>query len=258
MDWTSRKPFRQSFATVSRFRVLVAQCNVDRTGHLYLFEAATLEQCCPKPTNLLLMVYVIVNECTISTIYSHLLQLSLRHALHPALSAAELGQPLSLQPLLLDLLQLLLLQRVPLLGLGSSHTLLVRAVLVVRAEQVVPPSERSRIVVHERHVVEIMVICATPERDDVLQRPGEIVPAVRVDRLEETQGDPDVDAEDVQVGPEEAVEQRSSDGAGAEDEDFEWVGVFGCEAEGRGVFVVHLVDVLVERACTTKGVTRKT
>jgi hypothetical protein len=36
------------------------------------------------------------------------------------------------------------------------------------------------------------------------------------------------------------------------------VGVFGCETEGRGVFVVHLVDVLVERACTTEGVTRIT
>lgn len=107
-------------------------------------------------------------------------------------------------------------------------------------------------------MVEIVVVCATPERDDVLQGPREIVPAVRVNRLEKTEGDPDVDAEDVQIGPEEAVEQGSTDGAGAEDEDFERVGVFRCEAKGCGVFMVHLVDVFVERACTTTRASKKT
>lgn len=189
-----------------------------------------------------------VNECTnLPRIYS-LLQLALGDALHAAPSPAQLGQPLGLQPLLLDLLQLLLLQRAPLLGLGRLYTGLVRTVLVIRPEEMVPPSERGRIVVDERHVVEIVVIGPAPERNDVLQRPREIVPAVRVDGLEETEGDPDVDAEDVQVGTEETVEQGTADGARAQDEDFEWVGVFRGEAERRGVFVVHLMNVLVERA----------
>ena len=42
------------------------------------------------------------------------------------------------------------------------------------------------------------------------------------------------------------VDQWARDGAGRQDEDFERVRVFGGESEGRGVFVVDLVDVLVQ------------
>jgi hypothetical protein len=59
-------------------------------------------------------------------------------------------------------------------GLGGGDARLVRAVLVVRAEHVVPPAEGRAVVVHERHVVEVVVVRAGPERDDVLQRPREV------------------------------------------------------------------------------------
>ena len=77
---------------------------------------------------------------------------------------------------------------------------------------------------------------------------GELtVSRVGIDGLEETEGDPDVDGDDVQVWLEPAVEQRSDDRSRSENHDFERVGVFCGEAEGRGVFVVELVDVLVEQ-----------
>jgi hypothetical protein len=57
---------------------------------------------------------------------------------------------------------------------GGRHALLVRAVLVVRAEHEVPPAEGGAIVVHEGHVVEVVVVGAGPEGDDVLERPGEV------------------------------------------------------------------------------------
>ncbi len=68
-----------------------------------------------------------------------------------------------------------------------------------------------------------------------------------VDGLEEAEGDPDVDGEDVEVLGDVAVEEGTADGARAEDEDLERVGVLCCETEGGGVLVVDLVDVLVER-----------
>lgn len=40
---------------------------------------------------------------------------------------------------------------------------------------------------------------SSPERQEVVQAPGEVVPAVRIDGLEETGGDPQVHGHDVQV-----------------------------------------------------------
>lgn len=75
-------------------------------------------------------------------------------------------------------------------------------------------------------MMEIMMIRPAPKRDDALQAPGEIVARVSVNGLEETEHDPDVDGDDVEVG-EEAEEEGTADGACAEDEDFEGVGVLG-------------------------------
>lgn len=53
-------------------------------------------------------------------------------------------------------------------SLGSSQFLLVLAVEVVSATDMVPPTERGRKVVGEGHVVEVMVVSTRPEGDDVL------------------------------------------------------------------------------------------
>jgi len=93
--------------------------------------------------------------------------------------------------------------------------------------------------------MEIMVIGARPEREDVLKRPREIVSAVSVDSLEKSEDDPNVHGEDVEVAGANDVENRTSDRSSPKDEDFSWMGVFGGEAEGSRVFVVNFVDVLV-------------
>lgn len=76
-----------------------------------------------------------------------------------------------------------------------------------------------------------MVFRARPEGEDVVQRPGEVVAAVRVDGLEEAQHDPEVDGDDVQVACEEAVKEGPEDGAGAKDEDLGGMCVLGSETE---------------------------
>lgn len=71
---------------------------------------------------------------------------------------------------------------------------------------------------------------------------------MRVDGLEETEDDPNVDGDDVQVAAEGAVEDGACNRAGTENHDLSGVRVLGGETEGRGVLVVDLVDVLVQRA----------
>lgn len=110
----------------------------------------------------------------------------------------------------------------------------------------VPPAERRREVVGEGHMVEVVVLGAGPEWDDVLERPGEVIAAVRIDGLEEAERDPHVHSEDVKVLGEVAVQQGPEDGACAEDGNFGGMRVFCSESEGGRVFVVNLVNVLVQ------------
>lgn len=70
---------------------------------------------------------------------------------------------------------------------------------------------------------------------------------MRIDGLEKTEGDPDVDGHYVQVWLDPAVEQRSENCARSEDHDFQRVCVLGSETERRGILVVELVDVFVEQ-----------
>lgn len=44
-----------------------------------------------------------------------------------------------------------------------------------------------------------MVVSTGPEREEVVERPGELVAGVRVDGLEDTENDPDVHGQDVEV-----------------------------------------------------------
>ena len=71
---------------------------------------------------------------------------------------------------------------------------------------------------------------------------------MRVDGLEEAEGDPEVDGDDVEVPAEGAVDEGAADRRRAENHDLGGVRVLGGEAERRRVLVVDLVDVLVERA----------
>ena len=74
------------------------------------------------------------------------------------------------------------------------------------------------------------------------------VAGVSVNSLEETEDDPCVDSNNVEVTSDSTVEDGASEGTGSENEDLSGVGVFGSKTEGSRVLVVNLVDVLVERA----------
>lgn len=113
---------------------------------------------------------------------------------------------------------------------------------------VIPPSEAASIVADEALVVDIVMLGAGPDGEEVVEGPWEVVSGVRIDGLEETEDDPEVHGDDVQVAGDGAPHDGAEDCAGAEDHDFNWRGVFGCEAEGGRVLVVDLVDAAIERA----------
>ena len=69
-----------------------------------------------------------------------------------------------------------------------------------------------------------------------------------IDSLEETESNPDVDGEDMQVTAEHSVEDRPEDGTGTQDEDLSGVSILGSKTEGSRILVVDLVDVLVQRS----------
>jgi hypothetical protein len=134
----------------------------------------------------------------------------------------------------------------PLLGsLGTG--------LGVKAE--VPPPEAAGVVSNELLVVDVVVLSASPEGEEVVKAPGELVAAVRIDGLEHAEGDPDVHGENVEILGDGAPEDRASDGSETQDHDFDGRGVLSGEAKGSRVLVVDLVDVLVEEgACVHEAV----
>ena len=71
---------------------------------------------------------------------------------------------------------------------------------------------------------------------------------MRINGLEETECDPEVDRDDMKVSGEVTVEKRSTDRPRAKDEDLCGMSVLCGQAEWRGVFVVDLMDMLVQRA----------
>lgn len=97
-------------------------------------------------------------------------------------------------------------------------------------------------------MVNIVVLGAGPEGEEVVQTPGELVTAVGIDGLEQAEHDPDVHGEDVQVTGDGAPENGRADSAKTKDHDFDGRGVLGGETEGCRILVVDFVDVLVEEA----------
>jgi hypothetical protein len=92
----------------------------------------------------------------------------------------------------------------------------------------------------------VVVLGAGPERQKVVQAPWEVVSGVRIDGLEQTEDDPEVHGQNVQIPGDGGPEDGCEDGAKAEHHDLDGRGIFSSEAKGRGVLVVNLVDVLVK------------
>lgn len=113
-------------------------------------------------------------------------------------------------------------------------------------EAEVPPPEAAGVVANELLVVNIVMLRASPERKDVVQAPGELVTTVRINGLEQTEGDPAVHGQDVEVLGDGAPEDGASDATKTEDHDFNGRSVLSGQTERRGVLMVDLVDVLVK------------
>lgn len=157
----------------------------------------------------------------------------------------------SFYTLLFSLIKQLLLNNLSIFTSGFSSLNLgpVLSVLVIGTEDVIPPSERSGVVVGEGHVVEVVMVSTRPEWKDVLEGPREVITRVGVDGLEQAKGNPDIHGRDVEFsagvnGPED----RAHESTQGEDESLQGVGIFSCEAEWSAVFVVQFVDVAIQWA----------
>jgi len=92
------------------------------------------------------------------------------------------------------------------------------------------------------------VVGTGPEGQDVAQGPREVVTAVGINGLEETQDDPEVHGDEVELASHGNPDDRRANNAESEKHDLDRGGILGGQAEGGAVGVVQLVDGLVERA----------
>lgn len=77
-----------------------------------------------------------------------------------------------------------------------------------------------------------MVLGASPEGKEMVKRPGELVARVCVDGLEETQDNPDVHCQDVEVLGDGAKYDGDTNSTETQAHDFDWRGVFGSKTKG--------------------------
>lgn len=158
----------------------------------------------------------------------------------------ETGSKLDWMAVRVDLLDLLDLLAFPQQASLPSSLRRFRARL--RVHQVVPPPEAAGVIADEAFVMGIVVSRAGPKGEEVMEAPGKVVAAVRVDGLEEPEDDEDVHREDVKVARQGGPENRSAQRTDAEDQRFDGRRVLGCETERGGVLVMQLMDALVERS----------
>lgn len=112
-------------------------------------------------------------------------------------------------------------------------------------QQVVPPPEAAGVIADEPFMMDVMVFGAGPEREEVVQAPGELIAAMGVDGLEQPTDNPDVHGQDVEIPGHGAQQDGRSDGAEAQDHDFDGGRVLCGETEWSRVLMVDLVDALV-------------
>jgi hypothetical protein len=110
----------------------------------------------------------------------------------------------------------------------------------------IPPSEAACIVANEPLVVNVVMISTGPEGQEVVQAPWELVTAVSIDSLKETEDNPEIHCQDVELTSAQNPNDRDASSAEPEDHDFNGRCVLGGKAERSRVLVVDLVNILVE------------
>lgn len=98
-------------------------------------------------------------------------------------------------------------------------------------QHIIPPPEAAGVIPHEPLMMDIVVLGASPERQEMVQAPREVIAAVCVDGLEEAKNDPDIHGEDVEIAGDCAPQDRDTDGADAQDHDLDRRGVFRSHTE---------------------------
>lgn len=91
------------------------------------------------------------------------------------------------------------------------------------------------------------MFCASPKWQEVVQGPQEFVARVCVNGLEETEDDPAVHGEDVEILGECTPDDWHTDRSETKNHDFDRRRIFSSKTERRRVLVVNLVDHLVQR-----------
>lgn len=99
-----------------------------------------------------------------------------------------------------------------------------------------------------------MVIRSSPEGDPMSQRPREIVSRMRIDSLEKSKRDPNVDSKDMEILPEHAIQERSRNRSLRQDQHLQGVRILRSESNWRAKGVVFLVNVLVKRSPVERSV----
>jgi len=69
---------------------------------------------------------------------------------------------------------------------------------------------------------------------------------VGVDSLKQSQDNPNINREDMEIASEGGVEDRATNGTGSKDQDFSGMGIYRCKTKRRRVLVMNFVDILVE------------
>lgn len=91
------------------------------------------------------------------------------------------------------------------------------------------------------------MVGTSPERQKVMQAPGEFVAAVSINRLKETKNNPDIHGQDMEIARESTPSDGAPDSSESEQHDFNGGSVFCSQTKRRGVLVVNFVDGFVER-----------
>jgi len=143
-----------------------------------------------------------------------------------------------------------------LLGGGSHFRLLLlsRNTSSFGIHHGIPPSERAGVISKEFFVVDIVVISTGPEGDEVMQAPGELVPGMSIDGLEEAADNPQIHCHNVEIFGEAAEDDRNTDSTEGEDHGLDRRSVFSSKTEGCTVLMVQLVNHLVQSRCVEQPV----
>jgi len=96
-------------------------------------------------------------------------------------------------------------------------------------------------------MVDIMMISACPEREEVVQAPWKFISRMCINSLEKTSDDPNIHGQNVQILGDCTPDDRNANGTEGQNHGLDRRRIFSSEAERCAVLVVEFVDFLVKR-----------